>query len=329
MGKLLEVKNLTTQFKVDKTKIIKAVDNSSFYIDEGETLAIVGESGSGKSVTALSVMQLVPDPPGKIAGGEILFQGKDLLKYSKEEMRAVRGGDISMIFQEPMTSLNPVFTIGRQLTESIMLHLKLNKRDAEDRAVEFLRKLQIPDPVRRMKTYPHQHSGGMRQRVMICMALSCNPKLLIADEPTTALDVTIQAQILNLIVKLRDEEKTAVMFITHDLGVVADVAHRAIVMYAGSIMEMGPVREMFRNPLHPYTQGLLGAIPRLSTPRGQKLYTIPGIVPDLSQLPKGCPFCTRCDQCMDVCHQKKPPLRRLEDGREVRCFKIERGEEIG
>ena len=329
MGKLLEVKNLTTQFKVDKTKIIKAVDNSSFYIDEGETLAIVGESGSGKSVTALSVMQLVPDPPGKIAGGEILFQGKDLLKYSKEEMRAVRGGDISMIFQEPMTSLNPVFTIGRQLTESIMLHLKLNKRDAEDRAVECLRKLQIPDPVRRMKTYPHQHSGGMRQRVMICMALSCNPKLLIADEPTTALDVTIQAQILNLIVKLRDEEKTAVMFITHDLGVVADVAHRAIVMYAGSIMEMGPVREMFRNPLHPYTQGLLGAIPRLSTPRGQKLYTIPGIVPDLSQLPKGCPFCTRCDQCMDVCHQKKPPLRRLEDGREVRCFKIERGEEIG
>ena len=329
MGKLLEVKNLTTQFKVDKTKIIKAVDNSSFYIDEGETLAIVGESGSGKSVTALSVMQLVPDPPGKIAGGEIQFQGQDLLKYSKEEMRAVRGGDISMIFQEPMTSLNPVFTIGRQLTESIMLHLKLNKRDAEDRAVEFLRKLQIPDPVRRMKTYPHQHSGGMRQRVMICMALSCNPKLLIADEPTTALDVTIQAQILNLIVKLRDEEKTAVMFITHDLGVVADVAHRAIVMYAGSIMEMGPVREMFRNPLHPYTQGLLGAIPRLSTPRGQKLYTIPGIVPDLSQLPKGCPFCTRCDQCMDVCHQKKPPLRRLEDGREVRCFKIERGEEIG
>ena len=328
MAKLLEVNHLTTQFKVDKNKIISAVDNSSFFIDEGETLAIVGESGSGKSVTALSVMQLVPNPPGLIAGGEIMFRGRDLLKLSKAEMRSVRGGQISMIFQEPMTSLNPVLTIGRQLTEAIMLHMKLSKKDAEARAVELLRKVQIPDAEKRLKTYPHQLSGGMRQRVMICMALSCNPKMLIADEPTTALDVTIQAQILDLIRTLRDEEKMAVMFITHDLGVVADISHRAVVMYAGSIMEMGSKRDLFLNPLHPYTQGLLGAIPRLSTPRGQKLYTIPGIVPDLSQLPKGCPFCTRCEQCMKICREQKPPLRRLEDGREVRCFRVEGGEEI-
>ena len=329
MAKLLEVNHLTTQFKVDKNKIISAVDNSSFFIDEGETLAIVGESGSGKSVTALSVMQLVPNPPGLIAGGEIMFRGRDLLKLSKAEMRSVRGGQISMIFQEPMTSLNPVLTIGRQLTEAIMLHMKLSKKDAEARAVELLRKVQIPDAEKRLKTYPHQLSGGMRQRVMICMALSCNPKMLIADEPTTALDVTIQAQILDLIRTLRDEEKMAVMFITHDLGVVADISHRAVVMYAGSIMEMGSKRDLFLNPLHPYTQGLLGAIPRLSTPRGQKLYTIPGIVPDLSQLPKGCPFCTRCEQCMKICREQKPPLRRLEDGREVRCFRVEGGEEVG
>ena len=328
MAKLLEVNHLTTQFRVDKNTIIKAVDNSSFYIDESETLAIVGESGSGKSVTALSVMQLVPNPPGRIAGGEILFRGRDLLGLSKAEMRAVRGGQISMIFQEPMTSLNPVLTIGRQLTEAIMLHMKLSKKDAEARAVELLKKVQIPDAEKRLKTYPHQLSGGRRQRVMICMALSCNPKMLIADEPTTALDVTIQAQILDLIRTLRDEEKMAVMFITHDLGVVADIAHRAVVMYAGCIMEMASKRDLFLNPLHPYTQGLLGAIPRLSTPHGEKLYTIPGIVPDLSQLPKGCPFCTRCEQCMTICREKKPPLRRLPDGREVRCFRVEGGEEI-
>ena len=328
MAKLLEVKHLTTQFKVDKNKIISAVDNSSFFINEGETLAIVGESGSGKSVTALSVMRLVPDPPGRIAGGEVLFGGRDLLKLSKAEMRQVRGAQISMIFQEPMTSLNPVFTVGKQITEAIRLHTKLSKKDAEAAAVELLRKVQIPDAEKRLKTYPHQLSGGMRQRVMICMALSCSPKLLIADEPTTALDVTIQAQILDLIRTLRDEEKTAVMFITHDLGVVADIAHRAVVMYAGSIMEMGNVRDMFLDPLHPYTQGLLGAIPRLSTPRSQVLSTIPGIVPDLSQLPKGCPFCTRCGQCMDVCRESKPPLRRLESGREVRCFRVEGGEII-
>ena len=329
MAKLLEVKNLITQFKVDKTKIISAVDKVSFSIDEGETLAIVGESGSGKSVTALSVMQLVPNPPGHIEGGEIFFQGEDLLKKSAAQMREVRGNKISMIFQEPMTSLNPVYTIGEQITEAIRLHLKLSKKDAEARAVELLRKVEIPDAEKRLKTYPHQLSGGMRQRVMICMALSCSPKLLIADEPTTALDVTIQAQILDLIRNLRESEKTAVMFITHDLGVVADIAHRAVVMYAGNIMEMGSVHDMFLNPLHPYTRGLLSAIPKLSTPRGEKLYTIRGIVPDLSNLPKGCVFSTRCEECMEICHQKRPPLRQLEDGRQVRCFKVEGGKVIG
>ena len=329
MAKLLEVKNLITQFKVDKTKIISAVDKVSFSIDEGETLAIVGESGSGKSVTALSVMQLVPNPPGHIEGGEIFFQGEDLLKKSAAQMREVRGNKISMIFQEPMTSLNPVYTIGEQITEAIRLHLKLSKKDAEARAVELLRKVEIPDAEKRLKTYPHQLSGGMRQRVMICMALSCSPKLLIADEPTTALDVTIQAQILDLIRHLRESEKTAVMFITHDLGVVADIAHRAVVMYAGNIMEMGSVHDMFLNPLHPYTRGLLNAIPKLSTPRGEKLYTIRGIVPDLSNLPKGCVFSTRCEECMEICHEKRPPLRQLEDGRQVRCFKVEGGKVIG
>ena len=228
-----------------------------------------------------------------------------------------------------MTSLNPVYTIGEQITEAIRLHLKLSKKDAEARAVELLRKVEIPDAEKRLKTYPHQLSGGMRQRVMICMALSCSPKLLIADEPTTALDVTIQAQILDLIRNLRESEKTAVMFITHDLGVVADIAHRAVVMYAGNIMEMGSVHDMFLNPLHPYTRGLLSAIPKLSTPRGEKLYTIRGIVPDLSNLPKGCVFSTRCEECMEICHEKRPPLRQLEDGRQVRCFKVEGGKVIG
>ncbi|MGI6691214.1 MAG: ABC transporter ATP-binding protein [Clostridiales bacterium] len=326
MAPLLQVKNLVTQFKVDKGTIIKAADNVSFHIDEGETVAIVGESGSGKSVTSLSVMQLVPDPPGKIAGGEILLRGEDMLTMTPAQVRSIRGNEIAMIFQEPMTSLNPVITVGRQITEPIRLHMKLDQKAAEARAIELLRRVGIPDPDKRMQTYPHQLSGGMRQRVMICMALSCNPKLLIADEPTTALDVTIQAQILDLIRSIRDTERTSVLFITHDLGVVAEIAHRAIVMYAGNIMEMAPVKQLFKDPLHPYTRGLLNAIPKLSTPRRQKLYTIQGIVPDLSDLPRGCVFSTRCETCLGICHEKRPPLRRLPDGREVRCFQVEGGD---
>ena len=328
MDTLLEVRHLTTQFRVDKNKLINAVDNSSFEIEDGETLAIVGESGSGKSVTALSIMQLVPNPPGHIEAGEILFQGRDLLKMSSAEVRSIRGNQISMIFQEPMTSLNPVSTIGKQIMESIRLHMGLSKKDAEARAVDLLRKVQIPDAEKRLKNYPHQLSGGMRQRVMICMALSCEPKLLIADEPTTALDVTIQAQILDLIRELSRNTGASVLFITHDLGVVADIAQRAIVMYAGNIMEIGRVRDMFLNPLHPYTQGLLRAIPKLSTPHGQELYTIRGIVPDLSTLPRGCVFSTRCDCCMDICHQQRPPLREMPDGRRVRCFRCEGGKTV-
>lgn len=326
MAPLLQVKNLVTQFKVDKGTIIKAADNVSFHIDEGETVAIVGESGSGKSVTSLSVMQLVPDPPGKIAGGEILLRGEDMLTMTPTKVRSIRGNEIAMIFQEPMTSLNPVMTVGRQITEPIRLHMKLDQKAAEARAIELLRRVGIPDPDKRMQTYPHQLSGGMRQRVMICMALSCNPKLLIADEPTTALDVTIQAQILDLIRSIRDTERTSVLFITHDLGVVAEIAHRAIVMYAGNIMEMAPVKQLFKDPLHPYTRGLLNAIPKLSTPRRQKLYTIQGIVPDLSDLPRGCVFSTRCETCLGICHEKRPPLRRLPDGREIRCFQVEGGD---
>lgn len=327
MGKLIEVRNLKTQFKVDKTVFINAVNGISFDIGEKETVAIVGESGSGKSVTALSIMRLVPSPPGRIAGGEVLFEGKDLLKMSPAQMRSIRGNSISMIFQEPMTSLNPVRTIGDQIGESLRLHMGMSKRQAAARTVELLRMVEIQDAHKRLRTYPHQLSGGMRQRVMICMALACTPKLLIADEPTTALDVTIQAQILDLIRNLRDREDASVLFITHDLGVVADIADRAVVMYAGEIMEMGVVREMFANPLHPYTRGLLGAIPRLSTPRDQALYTIPGIVPDLSKLPAGCVFSTRCAECMDVCRIQRPVLRRYPDGREVRCFKAEGGEQ--
>lgn len=326
---LLEVRGLVTQFRVDKNVVINAANQVSFTLGEGETLALVGESGSGKSVTALSVMGLVPSPPGHIESGEILYKGKDLVKASKQELRSIRGNQIGMIFQEPMTSLNPVFTIGTQITEAIRLHMKVSRAEAEARAIDLLKLVDIPDPVKRMKTYPHQLSGGMRQRVMICMALSCEPQILIADEPTTALDVTIQAQILQLIRDVCREKQTAALFITHDLGVVADVAQRAVVMYAGSVLEMGKVKDMFAKPLHPYTRGLLKAIPRLSTPRGKQLYTIPGIVPDLSRLPKGCPFCTRCGEKLSRCDTEKPSLRLRKDGRQVRCFLAEEGEIIG
>ena len=307
MGKLLEVKGLVTQFKVDKNKIINAVDRSSFTLDEGETLAIVGESGSGKSVTALSVMGLVPNPPGHIEAGEILFQGRDLLKLSKKEMRSIRGNHISMIFQEPMTSLNPVYTIGKQITESIRLHMGLSKKDAEARAVELLRKVQIPDPEKRLKTYPHQLSGGMRQRVMICMALACEPKLLIADEPTTALDVTIQAQILDLFHKIQEDLNTATIFVTHDLGVVARIADRVAVMYAGKIVEIGTAEEIFYDPRHPYTQGLLRSLPALS--RGKAtLPTLPGMPPTLMDPPAGDAFAYRNDQALAIDYEEAPPM---------------------
>ena len=328
MAAILEVKGLETQFKVGK-KVITAVDHVNFTVDENETLAIVGESGSGKSVTALSIMQLVPNPPGKITKGEVLFGGEDLLKKSKAEMRAIRGNKISMIFQEPMTSLNPVFTIGNQISEVFRFHQKMNRKQALERAVEMLELIDIPAARERVKSYPHQLSGGMRQRVMIAMALCCNPQLLIADEPTTALDVTIQAQILDLIKSLKQTQKMSVIIITHDLGVVSDMAQRIIVMYGGSIMEFGTVRELFKEPLHPYTVGLLQSIPSLNTPKADPLYTIRGIVPDLSRLPKGCVFSTRCEKCMDICRQKRPGLRTLASGRQVRCWLYEGGEANG
>ena len=318
MQDLLRVDELRTQFVVDKN-VITAVDGVSFTVGEGETLAVVGESGSGKSVTALSVLRLVPQPPGKIVGGAVLFKSKDLLAASDAEMRSIRGNQISMIFQEPMTSLNPVYTIGNQICESLKLHKKMSKRDALDKTVEMLKLIDIPLPEERLKSYPHHLSGGMRQRVMIAMALCCDPDLLIADEPTTALDVTIQAQILDLIGKLRKERNMSVILITHDLGIVADIADRVVVMYGGAIMESGGTYELFKKPLHPYTKGLLASIPRLDTPRSETLHTIKGIVPDLSRLPRGCVFSTRCDSCRDECRRSRPPLETLPSGRRVRC----------
>jgi peptide/nickel transport system ATP-binding protein/oligopeptide transport system ATP-binding protein len=319
MTKVLSVRNLVTRFRLSKTSTITAVDNVSFDIEQGETLAIVGESGSGKSVTALSIMGLIPSPPGKIDGGEILFHNEDLIQKTNTQMREIRGNRISMIFQEPMTSLNPVFTIGEQVSEVLRLHMGMRKTEAMEKAVEMLRRMDIPDAEKRVSNYPHQLSGGMRQRIMIAMALCCNPELLIADEPTTALDVTIQAQILDLI-KTMKKNNMSVLIITHDLGVVADVAQRAIVMYAGSVMETGTVRELFGDPRHPYTQGLLRAIPRLSTPPGEALYNIPGIVPDLSMLPRGCVFSTRCTHATENCHKERPPFYDLGNERGSRCF---------
>ncbi len=311
--KILEVKNLETSFRTEDG-VVKAVDNVSFDVYRGKTLGIVGESGCGKSVTSLSIMQLIPNPPGKVTGGQILYKGEDLLKKSPSQMRAIRGNEISMIFQEPMTSLNPVFTIGNQLIEAITLHQKLSKKDAVVKAIEMLRLVGIPSPDKRILDYPHQLSGGMRQRVMIAMALSCNPNVLIADEPTTALDVTIQAQILDLLKGLQDKVGMGLILITHDLGVVAEVCDDVVVMYAGKVVEQGTVREIFKNPKHPYTRGLLNSIPTLSKdPTGKikrdRLETIPGIVPNLLQLPKGCRFQERCTLVQDVCRGDEPELR--------------------
>lgn len=317
---LLEVKDLRTEFPT-RRGIVRAVDDVTFSVDAGETVAVVGESGSGKSVTSLSIMRLLQSP-GHVAGGSIVFDGQNLLALSEKEMQQVRGDKISMIFQEPMTSLNPVYTVGDQIVEAIQLHTTMNKKDAWARAVEMLRLVGIPSPEDRARDYPHQMSGGMRQRVMIAMALSCNPKLLIADEPTTALDVTIQAQILDLIYKLREDLGMGVLLITHDLGVVSEVADRVVVMYCGEVVEQAEVDELFERPLHPYTLGLLNSIPRLEEEDQQRLYVIRGQVPNPLEMPSGCPFSDRCDRCMERCRTARPQLREIEGmpGRLVRCF---------
>ena len=318
---LLDIRGLQTYFYTEDG-VSKAVDGVDYAVRKGETLGIVGESGCGKSVTALSVMQLIPQPPGKIVGGDISFEGKSLLGLSKREMRKVRGNKISMIFQEPMTSLNPVFTIGNQIGEAIRLHQGLSAKDARDRSIEMLRLVGISSPTRRVQDYPHQLSGGMRQRVMIAMALSCNPCLLIADEPTTALDVTIQAQILDLITNLKEEFQTAVILITHDLGVIAESAARVVVMYAGKVVEEADVYAIFENPLHPYTVGLLQSLPKVNLSGGKKaqLQEIEGMVPLTTHLPPGCLFHPRCPKVMDVCRRKLPELKLPSNGHKVRCW---------
>lgn len=320
MSKLLEVKNLKTYFFTDDG-VAKAVDDVSFALDKGETLGLVGESGCGKSVSALSIMRLIPDPPGKIVGGEILFKGTDILKVSEKEMQDIRGNDIGMIFQEPMTSLNPVFTCGDQIEEAVVLHQKLNKEQAKEKAIEMLKLVGIPAPEQRYNEYPHQLSGGMRQRIMIAMALSCNPEILIADEPTTALDVTVQAQILELINKLQKELGMGVIMITHDLGVIAEVSTRVAVMYASKVAEYGNVNQIFYNPKHPYTIGLLNSIPKLSKSKS-RLATIEGNVPPPTAYPKGCHFCTRCSFVIDKCWTEQPPLFQIEEEHTAACWRV-------
>ena len=325
MSSLLEVSDLGTWFYT-RQGIVKAVDGVDFEVAAGETLAIVGESGCGKSMTALSLMRLIPEPPGRIVSGSIKLAGRDLLKISEEEMRDVRGNEISMIFQEPMTSLNPVMTIGKQISEALILHRDMDRRQAMKRAIEMLDLVRIPEPAQRAKEYPHQLSGGMRQRAMIAMALACNPKVLIADEPTTALDVTIQAQILELIVELQREFSAAVLLITHDLGVVAETAHRVIVMYAGRKVEEATVGELFAKPLHPYTVGLMNSIPRLDLMRGQtdrsneRLQEIPGIVPPLFDLPPGCAFAPRCGRADEKCRSERPAYEEKQSGHWAACW---------
>ncbi len=332
--KILEVKNLKTSFFTPEGEI-KAVDGISFDVYKGKTLGIVGESGCGKSVASLSIMRLIAHPPGKIKSGEVLYKGKDLLRFSPKEMRKVRGNEISMIFQEPMTSLNPVFTIGNQIEEAIRLHQRLSGKEARNKAIEMLKLVGIPSPERRIDDYPHQLSGGMRQRVMIAMALVCNPQILIADEPTTALDVTIQAQILDLLKELQTRVGLALILITHDLGVIAETADEVIVMYTGNIVEQAPVKEIFSNPKHPYTRGLLNSIPgavQSPSPSGtiihqspsgfrKRLETIPGIVPNLLHLPEGCRFQDRCAHVGDDCRGQEPPLREISPSHHIRCVR--------
>jgi oligopeptide transport system ATP-binding protein len=316
---VLEVRDLATTFKTEDG-VVRAVNGLSFSIDAGTTLGIVGESGSGKSVTALSIMRLIPQPPGKIERGAVLFRGENLLEKSEADMRKIRGKDIAMIFQDPMTSLNPVLTVGEQIAEATRLHLGYSKKEALEKAVDMLRLVKIPAAENRVRDYPHQFSGGMRQRVMIAMALSCNPKLLIADEPTTALDVTIQAQILDLIKRLKREFGTAVMMITHDLGVVAGMCDRVQVTYAGHLVEQANVDQLYADPRHPYTLGLIRSVPRLDEARKERLEPIPGLPPDMVNLPPGCPFYPRCSFHMPVCLEQRPLLRPVDGEHTVACW---------
>lgn len=335
MAKILDVNNLKTQF-FTQDGVVHAVNGISYTVDEGETVAIVGESGSGKSVGVMSLIRLIPQPPGKIVDGTVMFDGQDLLTLSEEELRRIRGNRIAMIFQDPMTSLNPVLTIGRQITEAIELHMGMNREESRKRAVELLELVGIPGAAARLDDYPHQFSGGMRQRVMIAMGLSCDPQLLIADEPTTALDVTIQAQIVDLVNRLKEELGMAVIWITHDLGVVAGMAERVIVMYSGFIVEEAPVDEIYAQPRHPYTLGLLRSIPRLDLGRQKRLVPIDGLPPDLLEAPTSCPFAPRCAFAIDKCLEENPPLLEISPGRKTACWVdisgvkvlIDEGEEV-
>ncbi len=316
MNELLEIKNLSVSFGEGK-ELLTVIDNLDFSVQKGDTIGLVGESGSGKSVTSLSIMRLLPEHSSKVTG-EIIFQGENLLKYNLKKMQEIRGNRIAMIFQEPMTSLNPIHTCGKQVMESLLLHMNISKKEAKEKTLKLLEQCGIPDPVHRFNEYPHQMSGGMRQRIMIAIALACNPNLLIADEPTTALDVTIQAQILDLMKEIKKKSDMSIMLITHDLGVVLDFCDRVIIMYAGQIVESASVREVFESPIHPYTKGLIAAMPKLSDTKKQ-LDAIPGMVPDLKEMPKGCRFNPRCKYALDCCKEEMPELKEI-NGRLVRCF---------
>jgi len=318
-SEILNVQGLETQFNTPEG-VVHAVNGVDFTLNEGETLGVVGESGCGKSVSMLSILRLIQQPPGKIVAGTAMFRGKDLLKMTSDEIRHVRGGQISMVFQDPMTSLNPVMTIGKQMAEPLMLHMGLSKEQARERSVELLEQVGIPRAKDRLKDYPHQYSGGMRQRVMIAMALSCNPQIVIADEPTTALDVTIQAQIVDLMIRLREEVGMSIVWITHDLGVVASIAHRVNVMYGGFIIEESPIRDLYSNPCHPYTIGLLGSLPRIHQKGHQRLYSIEGMPPMLYQKPQRCPFSPRCRWVVDRCREENPPLVEVDEKHRVACW---------
>jgi oligopeptide transport system ATP-binding protein len=319
MPTILEVQDLQTRFKT-YDGLVYAVNGISYTLDEGETLGVVGESGCGKTVSVLSIMGLIPQPPGIIAGGQALYHGSDLLKKSQEELRHIRGKEIAMIFQDPMTSLNPVLTVGFQISEALELHMAMNAQQGRDRTIELLSMVGIPQPDRAFDNYPHQFSGGMRQRAMIAMAITCMPQILIADEPTTALDVTIQAQITDLVKRLRDEIGMAIIWITHDLGIIAGLAQRVIVMYAGFIVEHASVDDVYDDPHHPYTLALLGALPRVDMSRSERLTSIPGMPPNLIGLPKGCPFAPRCRFALEKCRQENPPLTLIAPKHEIACW---------